>query len=432
MIFFMFEKDIRITAPRTISPSFQFNLNNEYSGTPLFAGDLTGDGKLDFVSARNQEQNITAISAYNFEGKMLWTWGIAGAGNAIVMYDLPIQIYDINADGKNEVIFCAEKSLIILEGASGKEIARYPLPDGLDIIDCITFGNLLGHKEKVFPPEIIIKSRYTQLWAYTADWKLLWTFKPRFGWKTCHHPTLIDIDGDGMDEVFAGFEMVDHDGKILWSIKSFYLMWRQFRGRGHLDCVRVLQRGSQPEEWRIVLTYCGSQFIGVVDGNGNVIWSKKTYHFESIDVGNFSRDYPTPQLFVDIDHKGFGEALSHYYDPNGQLIGEIKLDYGRQHRCVDWTGDGLDNVVIASPFAILDGKGNKIASLDFIGPDSKNNGYVDTEEYREKMYVSILDITGKKNGDIVLHSKDSVCIYYNEHGKPNPNQRWDTVNLTYY
>lgn len=428
----MHTNDIRKTNLQPIVPSIQFDLDPAYSGTILVAGDLNNDGRLDFISARNNEQSITCLIAYNLEGKVLWTWGTPNVGQQIMTYDLPLQIYDINADGQNEVIFSIENWLIILNGQTGQEINRHPLPTALKVVDCITFGYFQGQQRGVQSPDIIIKSRYQQIWVFTADWKLLWSYESKRGWKTCHHPTLMDLDGDGKDEIFVGFEMLDHDGTILWSIPSFYLKWKQLQGRGHLDSVRVLQSGSRMQDWRIALTYCSANFLAVLDGTGKILWNKKGLHFEALDVGHFSDKSPSPQLFVDIDHLPFGMGQCHFYDINGSLFTQISVDYARQHRCVDWNGDGLDEVVLASALAIVDGTGNRIASLHFHGPESQNHGYKESEANHELIYVSILDISGSHKGDIVLHSKDSVCIYLNEKGKPNPNQRWDTHNLTFY
>ncbi len=428
----MFTKDIRGACPVTISPSVQFNLDPRFAGTAMVAGDLTGNGKLDLLTARNHDQSITAIAAYTMAGEVLWTWGTPGEGSSRSTYDIPLQIQDINVDGRNEVIFCADRAFIVLDGTSGKEMARYPLPPGLEVIDCITFGNLQGHEKTRAPPDIIIKDRYTTMWAFSADWTMLWKYRHRLGWKLCHHPTLLDIDGDGKDEVLAGLEMLDHDGKPTWSIRSPRLWWNHVTRNGHLDSARVLREASQPRDSRIAITYCGARFIGVIDGHGRVIWSRTGHHYESIDVGRFSSTCPSPQLFVDIDHRPFGKACSQFIDANGIITGEILLDYGRQHRCVDWTGNGLDEVVIASAFAIINGEGDRVATLAFTGPASNHAGYVDTPDDHERVYVSILDIAGTGKGDILLHSHDSACIYFNENGKPNPRQRWDAANLTYY
>ena len=205
----LFFSEIFEPQPPIVSPRKTIDLEPDFSGQWLVAGDLDNDGELEFVTARNDNQSVTAMSAYKLDGTQLWKWGQAGAGGSTLTYDVPAQIYDIDSDGKSEIIFSEEGFLVILDGSDGKEINRYPLPEELRVADCITFANIRGRE---CASDIIIKTRYTKLWAYTSDWKELWSWTPKDGYKTCHHPTPVDLDGDGKDEIMAGYTMLDDDG----------------------------------------------------------------------------------------------------------------------------------------------------------------------------------------------------------------------------
>ncbi len=419
----MFNQDIREDLGEIIPPSLHFNLDPNYCGQWLVAGDLTGDGKYEFISARNKNQEITTIEAYTLEGKSLWTWGEKGDGDAILSYDCPLQAYDIDGNGRCDIFFSKKNELCVLKGNTGELLEKYPHPKGLEVSDCICFANLTGGPRAT---DIIIKSRYRKLWAYTCDWEFLWSWKPKLNiHKTCHYPTVVDIDGDGRDEVFAGRTMLNHDGKPLWKLKS-----KNLHKWGHLDAVRVVKTGEKAEDFQFVFTYCGSKYIALVNGEGHIIWEDSGKHFESIDVGKFNRDNPDPQFYIDIDHTGFGDALGYYYDINGNHFGITNLNYGRQHRCVDWNGDGCEEIVIANELAIINGKGERLSSLEFKEPEGSR--LPPQEENWPKMAVSILDLSGKGNGDIVLHNPFSVCVYLNQSPRRNSQKRWDDVNFTFY
>ncbi len=63
----------------------------------------------------------------------------------------------------------------VLRGYDGEEIVRWILPRGLEVADCITFANIRGLDR---PQDIIVKSRYTKIWAFTNTWNMLWEWPP--------------------------------------------------------------------------------------------------------------------------------------------------------------------------------------------------------------------------------------------------------------
>jgi hypothetical protein len=428
----MFVSDLRSEAPK-IEPSSWFPLDPNYCGKWLVAGDLFGDGSLEFVSARTESQAVVTIAAYRQNGSVLWTYGKPGAGSADISSDIPLQIYDINNDGKSEVICGIKNFILVLEGATGKELTRYPLPQGLEVADCITFANLsnsfanIGTQFPTHKSDIIIKNRYLQLWAYTSDWRFLWTWQPKKGLKTCHHPTPFDFNNDGFDEILVGNELLDHKGKTLWTIKS-----KHAGKKGHLDCAQVVTSGHNPEDVRIVFTYCGAKYLAMMNGKGKVLWEQKGHHFESIDIGFFNRDYPRPQFYADIDHSTYGKMQGMFIDFEGRIIGTCEYDTGRFHRCVDWNGDGLDEVVVSPMLALVNGNGQKIGEFQFKSNISMNSREMIDLEDPERFLVSVVDLTGKGNGDIVIHSEKAVNIYLNPSNLSKTQKRFDSMNFTLY
>ena len=74
-----------------------------YHGEWLVAGDLDGDGTTEIVTARNDRQIVTTVLASRLDGSVLWRWGTPNTGKAELGYDVPVQIYDLNGDGRTEV-----------------------------------------------------------------------------------------------------------------------------------------------------------------------------------------------------------------------------------------------------------------------------------------------------------------------------------------
>ncbi len=406
----------------TVQPWRRVTLDPAYSGAWIVAGDLDGDGAVEIVSARNVDQNdvhfTSAVVAQGLDGRVLWRWGDPTVGRRQLHHDVACQIYDWDGDGRNEVVLCAKGHLVELEGASGKEKRRWPLPE--NATDCLVFANLSG---KPRPTDVLVKTRYTQIWAFDRDGRQLWAVENPGGYRTAHQPVPVDLDGDGRDEVMAGYAMLNADGTTRWVFQSRNID----QNRGHCDCFRLLRAGRTPGDFRFVMTFCGANGMAILDGNGQSIWEVTGQHFESVDVGRMRADVPGLQFAVDIDHRSWGDGPVWVFDEDGRVLSRITTDYARHHALLDWTGDGVAEIVIAQPRALYDGDGQRVATLAMDAKDDVEG---------EERLVLTGDFTGDGIPDVLLttRSMTEVVIYRNERGlRPSPPSPLGTgLNFTLY
>jgi len=416
-------KDETVKSAPMLKPWRSLQPDSAYHGVWLVAGDLDGDGQAEILTARNSRQEVTTLIASRLDGSELWHWGEPNTGKPRIGYDVPAQIYDLDADGQNEVYFCVKNYLLVLDGPTGKEIRRLPLPAELKVADCITFANVRGKKH---PSDIIIKDRYHHIWVYSDTWQLLWDWHTDPG-KTCHHPTLIDIDGDGRDEVLGGYTLLDDDGSELWTISSETIDLN----RGHLDCCEILHSGKTFDDFRFIVTCCAAKAILKVDGYGKILWERSGHHLESVDAGKICADVPGKQIFVDIDHLPFGEAKVWLLDEQGELLGEYKCDYARHHRLIDWNGDGLDEILIGNSMSLFDGRGK--TQFRF-GPANAFAGERGGQKGGDAGPMAVTgDLDGDQRPEIILHSGTTVNIYKSDKAAKLSNTRVGTdINFTFY
>jgi len=397
-------------------------LDPEYGGLWLVAGELDGDGEAEIVSAENFNEGdvhyTSAVAAQKLNGTVLWRWGDPKAGRKNWHHDVACQIYDLDGDGRNEVVVCPRGYVVVLQGATGKELCRWPIPE--DATDCVAFCNLRGTPQA---SDVLVKNRYDQIWAYSSEGALLWTVHRPGDYRTAHQPRPVDLDGDGRDEIMAGYAMLNSDGSARWVYKSNAVE----QERGHRDCMRVLRAGATPEEFLLAITCCGANNLAVIDGTGAIKWELPGRHFESIQIGMIVPDRPGPQILVDIDHEPTGAGPLWVVDADGKVAGKILTAYSRHHRLVEWTGDGFDEIVNADNQALYSNMGKRIGVFEFPGNADAAAGGFETSALAG-------DMTGDGVPDVLMITPSMVCIYKNERGNrpAEPAPLGTGINVTLY
>src|SRR6185369_1420773 len=87
----------------------------EYGSKVIRLGDLDGDGRVDLllVQAKAPEGEdktiITCLTAVTLDGEVLWQIGKPDLRNNYFAGDFPVQIHDLDRDGKVEVIYIPDE-----------------------------------------------------------------------------------------------------------------------------------------------------------------------------------------------------------------------------------------------------------------------------------------------------------------------------------
>ncbi len=205
-------------------------------GAPVF-GDLDGDGQLDLVLRldngnveMSQDPGVPVeIEAFLGDGRYLWrralVWHDYCFGSAS---DVPVNIYDLDGDGKAEVIARLQEGeqvfLAVLEGLTGRVLRKTPWPPMLtDFAKSSTRIHLSIARLDGKNPAIVTQTGLYENELFVAfDGRLnkLWEFRStaETNGSGSHHIDIADVDGDGRDEVFDGTTCLNSDGTLRWSI----------------------------------------------------------------------------------------------------------------------------------------------------------------------------------------------------------------------
>ena len=365
-------------------------------------GDLTGDGRLDFVMAQGFRPTrdaypITCLTAVDLAGDVLWQIGEPRkSADPYLTSDLPFQIYDIDGDGENEVICVREFELLILNGKTGDIEARMPMPKApkqvpafgtsesyYDRVACdsIAIANFRGLDR---PADIVVKNRYHQVWVYDSDLNPLWTVPCCTG----HFPQPYDFDGDGKDELFAGYTMIGPEGEVRWSKD-----WDD-----HTDEIVIGRFDPSRNDVQIGIV-SGDEGFNILTPGGQILHREFLGHAQRITVAKFREDLPGLQFYV-TTYWGNPGIIS-FHDCQGERLFSLEpTATGSIMNPVNWTGEPTELALMSGSVrhgGMLDGYGRRVV----VFPD---DGHPD-------LACESVDVTGDARDEIVVWDRERLWIY---------------------
>lgn len=396
----------------------------DFGAETVRVGDLNGDGAPDllFVQDIRGPRTITCLTATTLGGEVLWQYGTPSADNGEVYCDLPVQIYDWDGCGCNEVLFVRQAeyldvemradlvverapryggtaTMVVLDGQTGREKHSFPIPAPAD--DSFLFADLTGRGRR---QDFVLKDRYWNMWGYSAEGEELWHWEGAVG----HYPAIGDVDGDGRDEVFVGYALIDHDGTVLFD--------HPHEEGEHQDAAWVAQLPDG--SWRLLF---GNGGIHCLDVSGTTLWHHKLTEAQHVVAGRF-RPELGPIQFMVLD-RGFprtaegSPGVLYLYDLDGKELWRRPQPPGSwAAACVeiDWSGHGEAREVVVysrgvgNPVAVYDGHGEIVDEVSMAYTPDRTEADRQTHHY-----VTRADVWGDSRQEILLFGTRGACIWAN-------------------
>lgn len=395
----------------------------DFGGEALRIGDLNGDGAPDLLFAQSVygTREITCLTAATIAGEVLWQTGAPSADHGRVYSDLPVQLYDWDGDGRNEVLFVrqahyaepivwgergirehakryeGDATMVVLDALTGREKRTFALPAPAD--DSFLFADLTGRGRR---EDLVVKDRYWNMWGVSHAGEVLWRWEGAVG----HYPVIADVDGDGRDEVFVGFALIDHDGTV---------MWEKDAGDQHQDAACI----ARPGDGRWLLLF-GNGGVRALDVEGRELWRHPLREAQHVVAGRFRTDSPVQFMVINRGKERTAEgepATLYLYDADGREIWrrvQPRASWAAACVEIDWSGQGRPGEALvysrgpAEPAAIYDGDGEIVDTFRMhYTPDRT------AEDRAAHYYCTRADLCGDSRQEVILFGARGACIFAN-------------------
>lgn len=385
-------------------------LAHEIDLTPHGGGSLItfgrfGSGASNDLLLQTNDGNQPVLMALTFRGELIWRRAQKGLVQAI-------KTHDVDGSGTELIAGFSEGHIVVICGADGTEIARRPYPktgvfqgfgDTPAALDALYIAHLrkTPHASDIVVKECDPGGGHT-LWCFDEGLNLRWEAtvdQPRHG----HHISFYDFDGDGREEVCAGYHLLSPDGEVIWRIEGGRSFDVFSYGRHADSCAGGDFDGDGHGE--IAIVGGGEGFMLCDAATGQIIAKHDVGHAQGLAVANFRRDLAGLEIHVGTRWGNYG--IRAFYSATGEHLLTFQPDFiGQQGEPVNWSGDGEEFIFIGSSpqaFGFWNAFGQKVVPIDGLPAP-----------------VLLADVMGDPRDEYIAQSDNKIQIYTQDRPPDNP------------
>jgi hypothetical protein len=314
--------------------------------------DPDSDGEREIIISDRYSLTYS-YQCIEFDGTELWKiddikYPITEGG------DCTIQVFDIDGDGKNEVITSINFQLQVRDGKTGQIIKSVSTPDPYRYANSrnYEYPKVLGDQicpvkiDPVKPAGFYIKDLYTNIWLFDYNLKQLW-HKPL---DTGHFPLPVDVDGDGKEEILVCHTLLNADGSVIWELPL----------EDHVDNIAYtsLNPGKEPKYFYLAAGESG--LLKVDPSNGEILKRLQYGHIQYITIANFLPEKEGLELLTQTHWRE--DDIHYLFDKDLNLLSTWQGAFDRIFP-VPWGENGAE--LALTPDGIVDPRTGKVLYPSF-------------------------------------------------------------------
>jgi hypothetical protein len=369
------------------------------AGRNIRFGDLNGDGETDLLIGQvrqldpeHADVGLSCLTAMTFDGEILWQKGSPDPENVLYAGDVAFQVHDFDGDGMREVIYAMNSWINVVDGKTGKLLRRVRTPLAMEAGstyeripgDAILFCDVSG---KGRDSDLLIKDHDTNIWLFDEHLKPLWKATIHSG----RYPFAYDTDGDGRDEIAAGYSLLDDDGSVIWT--------REATTGGSAEAVTIAAPGY-PQDSSLRMIYgAGDWGTMILDMEGKVLKHKPLGYIQHAAIGNFRSDLPGLEM---VTGSFWGnQGILQLYDAEGNVYHSFEPGPpGSMCLPVNWKGDGEEYIIMnTNP-----GDGGMYNGMGKLAVAFPDDGH-------PELCNAVIDLTGDDRDEIITWDQNSLWVY---------------------
>jgi len=279
--------------------------------------------------------------------------------------------------GHQDIVGFSHEEMLLINGKSGEIKHRRPfhslpnppqrmafMPDtmadlkGTGMADCFLFT--AGANDP-------------RIWAVDANLDLLWLFEAGSGMGHNSHVAVLDVNGDGREEVFAGGSLIDGEGKEIWRQEEL-LRRLKAPNAGHVDATQMGFFCEDPELPVIHMEGSSAGHLVADARDGSTLVDHPQGHVQGGCAGRFVPDEPGIQVAASCRHGNYG--ILAVYSGDGRRLSRFQPDYRTDcPHSINWDGKGIELLLIAKDpqrAGLYDWKGRCLVPLAGLFPEGND------------------------------------------------------------